>query len=70
VAGSADKSKKTVPVVVTMRVNCGCGHTEDETYEFDLPMAAAKPMEDHAPGTCPECRAPIWIHLSRTSARQ
>jgi hypothetical protein len=53
-----------------MRVKCGCGHTEDETYEFDLPAAGAEPLEEHVPGTCPECRAPIRIHLKRTSALQ
>jgi hypothetical protein len=29
-----------IPLVVRMRVECaGCGHAEDDTYEFDLPPA-------------------------------
>jgi hypothetical protein len=61
---------KTVPVVVTMRVTCGCGHAEDETYEFDLPAEDAEPREEYVPGTCPQCRAPIRIYLRRTNALQ
>jgi hypothetical protein len=68
-AGGADENE-TVPVMVTMRVRCGCGHTEDETYEFDLPIAGAKPMEEEVPGTCHECHAPILIHLKRAGALQ
>jgi len=35
-----------IPVVVRMQVKCAsCGHSEDETYEFDMPFAKAKPME-------------------------
>ena len=49
-----DDEKSMVPVVVTMRVACGCGHAEDETYEFDVPADKAKPMEElrarHMPG--------------------
>ena len=37
---------KKIPVVVRMRVECSkCGHREDETYEFDMPIAEAQPME-------------------------
>lgn len=57
-------------MVVTMRVACGCGHAEDETYEFDMPADNAEPMEEYAPGTCPECRAPIRIYLRRVNALQ
>jgi hypothetical protein len=32
-----------------MRVECArCGHAEDETYEFDLPLGKAQPMETAA----------------------
>lgn len=53
-----------------MRVKCGCGHAEDETYEFDMPADQATPMEGYEPGTCPVCRAPIRIYLCRTRALQ
>jgi hypothetical protein len=47
------------PVVVHMHVECaGCGHTADETYEFDMPFAKSKPMESCESGECPECGAP------------
>jgi hypothetical protein len=59
-----------IPVVVRMRVECACGHTEDETYEFALPLAKAQPMEGDEPGVCPECGAPIQMHLKRTQRRQ
>ena len=33
---------KKIPVVVRMRVDCAaCGHHEDDTYEFDMPIAKA-----------------------------
>jgi hypothetical protein len=70
VASRSAKTEKSVPVVVTMRVKCGCGHAEDETYEFDMPADQATPMEGYEPGTCPVCRAPIQIYLCRTSALQ
>ena len=60
-----------IPVVVRMRVECAsCGHTEDETYEFDSPFAKSQPMEAYEPGKCPECSAPIQMHLKRTQQRQ
>ena len=61
---------KLVPVVVTMRVACGCGHAEDETYEIDVPATNAEPTEGYEPGTCPKCRAPIRIYLKRVNALQ
>jgi hypothetical protein len=34
-----------VPVVVRMHVECDrCGHTEDDTYEFDVPFAKWQPL--------------------------
>jgi len=62
--------EKTVLVVVTMRVKCGCGHAEDKTYEFDMPAAQSDPKEEYVPGTCPECRAPIRIYLRRAKVLQ
>jgi hypothetical protein len=60
-----------IPVVVRMRVECdGCGHTEDETYEFDMPFAKAQAMEAYEPGWCPECGASVQMHLKRTQQRQ
>jgi ribosomal protein S27AE len=60
-----------IPVVVRMRVECArCGHTEDETYKFDLPHAKAQAMEAYEPGKCPKCGAPIHMHLKRTQQRQ
>ena len=61
---------KKIPVVVTMRVKCGCGHAEDETYEFDMPITKAQPMEAYEPGKCLECGAPIQMHLKRTQQMQ
>jgi hypothetical protein len=65
-----NENEWTVPVTVTMRVKCGCGHSEDQTYEIDVPADDAEPMEAYEPGTCPQCRAPIRIHLRRVSALQ
>jgi hypothetical protein len=49
----AGMDAKKIPVVVRMRVDCAkCGHHEDETYEFDMAMAKAKPMEAYEPGKC------------------
>jgi Zn ribbon nucleic-acid-binding protein len=57
---------KKIPVVVRMQVECvKCGHHEDETYEFDLPVAKAQPMEAYEPGKCPQCGAPVRLHLQR-----
>ena len=54
-----------------MRVECArCGHQEDETYEFDVPLAKAQPMQAYEPGKCPECKAPITMHLKRTQQGQ
>jgi hypothetical protein len=60
-----------IPVVVTMRVKCKrCGNTEDETYEFDMPVEKAEPMEGREPGKCPECGASLLIHLKRVKQLQ
>jgi hypothetical protein len=55
-----------IPVVIRMRVECArCGHAEDETYEFDLPLGKAQPMEASEPGKWLECGAPVQMHLKR-----
>jgi ribosomal protein S27AE len=60
-----------VPVLVQMHVDCGrCGYTADETYEFAMPFSKAKPMESCESGECPECGAPVLMHLKRTQQRQ
>ena len=62
---------RCVPVIFRMRVECApCGHAEDETYEFDLPRKKAQPMEADEPGTCPECGAPVDMHLKRWQQKQ
>lgn len=56
-----------IPVVVRMHVDYAeCGHTEDDTYEFDLPIAKAQPKEEFVHGECPECVARVRIYLIRT----
>jgi hypothetical protein len=60
-----------IPITVRMLVECArCGHTEDDTYEFDMPFAKAEAMEAHEPGKCRVCGAPIHMHLKRTQQRQ
>ena len=42
-----------MPVVVRTRIeSVTCGHTEDDLYEFDLPLATVQAMEAHEAGTC------------------
>jgi len=60
-----------IPVVVRMRVECArCGHAEDDTYEFDLPLTKAQPMEAYELGKCAECGASVQMHLKRTNQRE
>jgi hypothetical protein len=47
-----------------------CGHAEDDTYEFDLPLAKAQPREAHEAGKCLKCKAPVLMHLKRTQRAQ
>jgi hypothetical protein len=54
-----------------MQVECAmCGYAEDDTYEFDMPFTKSHPMEADEPGKCPDCGAPIEMHLKRTQQRQ
>jgi len=67
----AGMDAKKIPVVVRMRVDCAaCGHHEDDTYEFDMPLAKSQPTETSEPGKCPDCGAPVQIQLKRTQRRQ
>ena len=60
-----------VPVLVQLHVECArCGHSEDDTYEFDMRFAKSKPMESCESGECPECGAPVLMYLKRTQQRQ
>lgn len=66
IPGMPRRMDNRIPVVVRMHVECAsCGHTDDETYEFDMPFAKSQPMEAYEPGKCPECGAPIQMHLKR-----
>jgi hypothetical protein len=59
-----------IPVLVRPQVECAsCGHTEDETYEFDMAFAKSPPMEAYELGECPQCSAPAQMHLKRTQQR-
>ena len=60
-----------IPVVVRLQVECSsCGHTEDETYEFDMAFAKSQPMEAYELVECPQCGAPVQMHLKRTQQWQ
>ena len=60
-----------IPVVIRMRAECDrCGDAEDDTYEFDMPRDNSEPMEEYAPGKCPERGAPVSMRLKRTRALQ
>ena len=60
-----------IPVVVRMRVECArCGHSEDDTYEFDMPFAKSQPNEAYEAGKCPGCGAQFQMHLKRTQQVQ
>ena len=60
-----------IPVVVHLQVQCAsCGHSEEETYQFDLPFTKAQPMESCESGECPECGAPVLMYFKRTQQRQ
>jgi hypothetical protein len=60
-----------IPGIVRMRVHCeNCGRTEDDTYEFDMLRAKSQPLEEHVPGKCLDCGAPVRMHLKRTQQMQ
>jgi hypothetical protein len=35
-----------------------------------MPLAKAQPMEGYELGKCPECKAPVLMHLKRWQQRQ
>lgn len=47
-----------------------CGHAEDDTYEFDMPLAESERLEEYVAGKCPDCGAPVRMHLERTQQVQ
>jgi len=60
-----------IPVVVRMQVECDrCGHSDDETYEFDMPFAKSQPMETRESGECPQCGAQVLMYIKRTQQKQ
>jgi hypothetical protein len=60
--------ENTAPVVVSLRVKCGCGYVDDEDFLLDMPHDKAQPMQAYELSACPDCGALIRIHLKRTSA--
>ena len=62
--------EKIVPVVVSMRAKCWCGYANDEDFLLDLAYDSAQPLQACELSACPDCGAPIRIHLKRTSALQ
>lgn len=64
--GTLTGMEDEISVIVRMCVECArCGHAEDETYKFDVPVDQAQPMEADEPGKCPGCGAPILMHVKR-----
>ena len=66
----AMEERKTVQVVVSMRVKCWCGYANDEDFLLDMPHEKAQPTQALELSACPDCGAPIRIHLKRTSPLQ
>jgi hypothetical protein len=61
--------ENTVQVIVSMRVKCWCGYANEEDFLLDMPLEKAQPMQAHELSACPDCGAPIRIHLiKRTNA--
>jgi hypothetical protein len=60
--------EKTDQVVVSMRAKCWCGYANAEDFLLDMPHDKAQPMQACELSACPDCGAPIRIHLKRTSA--
>ncbi len=52
----SNELENEIPVIVRMRVHCTkCGHSEDRTYEFDMPFEEAGLREESVAGECPKC---------------
>ena len=59
--------ENTVPVFLSMRVKCWCGYASDQDFLLDMPQEKAHSMEVSELTACPDCGAPIRIHLKRTN---
>ena len=59
--------ENTVPVFLSMRVKCWCGYASDQDFLLDMPHDKAQSMQASELTACPDCGAPIRIHLKRTS---
>jgi len=59
--------ENTVPVFLSMRVKCWCGYASDQDFLLDMPHDKAQSMQASELAACPDCGAPIRIHLKRTS---
>jgi hypothetical protein len=57
----------TVPVFLSMRIKCWCGYASDQDFLLDMPQDKAQSMQSSELTACPDCGAPIRIHLKRTS---
>jgi hypothetical protein len=62
--------ENTVPVLLSMRAKCWCGYANDQDFLLDMPHDKAQPMEALELTACPDCGAPIRVHLKRTSMLQ
>lgn len=62
--------ENTVPVILSMRVKCWCGYASDQDFLLDMPHDKAQSMQASELTACPDCGAPIRIHLKRTSTLQ
>lgn len=62
--------ENTVPVFLSMRVKCWCGYASDQDFLLDMPHDKAQSMQASELTACPDCGAPIRIHLKRTSTLQ
>lgn len=59
--------ENTVPVLLSMRVKCWCGYASDQDFLLDMPHDKAQSMQASELTACPDCGAPIRIHLKRTT---
>ena len=62
--------ENTVPVFLSTRAKCWCGYADDQAFLLDMPHDKAQPMEALRLAACPDCGAPIRIHIKRTSTMQ
>ena len=65
---AAMAEENTVRVVVSMRVKCWCGYASEEDFLLDMPHDKAQPMQACELSACPDCGAPIRIHLCKRTS--